>query len=53
METSEAPDVGALRPAFLNFLRGMETWKARAVSPGRSRFLNFLRGMETPRYAET
>ena len=48
-------DLGPIHPppAFLNFLRGMETLRVRLGPAGRVPFLNFLRGMETPEHPQT
>jgi len=48
METRSEREGPRRIPAFLNFLRGMETEIPRCHILHGWRFLNFLRGMETP-----
>ena len=47
METTPPHGTVAAVPAFLNFLRGMETQKFAFKKQLDDAFLNFLRGMET------
>ena len=47
METGGVGSTVSLYPAFLNFLRGMETLSTIFACLCAVTFLNFLRGMET------
>ena len=47
METNWDDGKDVLVVAFLNFLRGMETFGEPVRLPNFKGFLNFLRGMET------
>ena len=49
METGALDSNGLRSWLFLNFLRGMETYRCAFAYFGTRTFLNFLRGMETER----